>query len=143
MAISHRLGVLLVVAALALTACGHSDSDAASANAAACAAKDDLAASVQTVVNDLKAGNLGDARSHLPEVQTRASDLKSAISDLSRSEQQQLDPLTTKLDTAIDNLKSATNLRDLRTALAEVTIDLANLLDQLRSDLQCSSSAPS
>jgi hypothetical protein len=119
---------------LALQGCGGDD---ASATNRTCAAKDDLSASIRTVVDDVRAGNLGDARDHLDEVRSRASDLGSAVSDLGSQERDRLQPQVDKVRDELKDLTSATSLSELSSGVTTVTSSASALFSDLGDDLSC------
>lgn len=123
----------LLAVVLALGACG----DDNSASDQACAARDDLSAAIQKVVDDVKAGNFGDARADLADVRTQAADLRTAVSDLAQKERDKLEPQTDQLKDDLDQLKSATSLDQLSTGLASAATTAQALVSQVESDLGC------
>jgi hypothetical protein len=132
-------GLLVAVVALAvlLAACG-SGSSSGSATDRACSAKDDLSASLRKVGQDAKAGNLGDALDQLSDARTKASDLASAVSDLTAQEKTRLQPQIQAFQEDLKALGDVRSVSDLRSALTALQASSTRLTNDLDEDLDCS-----
>ena len=132
------MAVLAVVSVLllGLQGCG-SGSDGPSAKDQACTAKDDLSTSIKTVVDDVKAGNLGNARDHLGAVRSSASDLASAVSDLGSQQRKTLQPQVDEIRGELESLSNATSLTELSAGVSALTSSASTLFSDLGDDLGC------
>jgi uncharacterized protein (DUF3084 family) len=124
----------LLVVALTLPACGGGGD---SSTDQACAAKDDLSHAIQKVVDDVKAGNLGDATDDLATVRTRAADLKKAVADLSSEERKKVQPQVDSLEQQVQGLRGVTSLTQLQTQVTAISGSASDLLDKVGEDLSC------
>lgn len=126
---------VLAVLGLSLVACGSGDT---SATDRACSARDDLSTSVQKVVSDLKAGNLGDAKDQLSDVKSKVSALGDAVGDLSSQEKNELQPQVQQVQDDLKALTGVTSLTELRTAFTTLNSSASALVKDLGTDLKCS-----
>ena len=143
----HPLSLLaaLALAAATLAGCGDDDgsgNSSGSADSAAteavCTARTDLTDALNTVVDDAKAGNFGDARQHGTDVRTSADQLKTAVGDLGQDERDKLQPQVDQLTADLQKVTDATSLAELQATLVTVRTELGELVDTLKSDLGCS-----
>lgn len=126
---------VLAVLGLGLVGCG---SGGTSATDRACSARDDLSTSVQKVVTDLKAGNLGDAKDQLGDVKSKVSALGDAVGDLGSQEKDELQPQVQQVQDDLKALTGASSLTELRTAFTTLNTSVTALVNDLGTDLKCS-----
>ncbi|WP_017936383.1 hypothetical protein [Nocardioides sp. Iso805N] len=126
---------VLAVLSLGLVACG---SDDTSATDKACSARDDLSTSVQKVVTDLKAGNLGNAKDQLSDVKSKLSALGDAVGDLKSQEKDELQPQVQQVQDDLKALTDVSSLTELRTAFTTLDSSASALVKDLGTDLKCS-----
>lgn len=105
--------------------------------AAVCEAGDNLRDSVADVVDDLRSGNLDDARDELDDVRSDRDALTSAIDDLGAAERDRLQPESDQLSTDIDALSDASGLSGWQSALSDVRSSLGDLVDSVDTNLGC------
>jgi phage shock protein A len=126
-----------VLVAVGVAGCGSSNSSA-SAEDKVCAARADVRDSLAKVADDVRAGNLGDAKDALGDVQTAVDGLKSAIAELGAQERDKLQPQLDQLRTDMDHLRAANSLSAVQAAAATAAMHLATLVSSIQSDLNCS-----
>lgn len=138
---STTLRASLLVAALSvatagLTACGSDDEPTAEEQA--CAARDDLSQAVQTVTDDLKSANLGDAKDSAADISPALDNLSSALSDLGAEEREKLQPQADQISAELDGLGDASSLSDLQSIISSVGTQISTLVGDIKTDLDCS-----
>jgi hypothetical protein len=121
-----------------VTGCGGSSSSAPSAADNVCAARTDVRNAVSKVADDVRAGNLGDAKKALTGVETAVDNLRSAVTELGAEERDKLQPQVDKLRTDLNQLKSASSVSQAQTAAATAASDLGTLVETIGTDLGCS-----
>lgn len=130
--------VTAVLVAVGVTGCGGSSSSAPSAADKVCSARTDVRNAVGKVADDVRAGNLGNAKSALTGVETAVDHLGSAVAELAAEERDKLQPQVDKLRTDLNRLKSAGSVSEAQTAAATAASDLGALVNSIGTGLGCS-----
>jgi uncharacterized phage infection (PIP) family protein YhgE len=127
-----------VVAVLTITtvACG-SDDDASTKQEQFCDDASSFESAVSQLVDDVKAGNFGDAKDQLSKVESRFSSLQSSAkhpaSDTRSTVEGQLDDLKSTLQ----GLTSVGSLGDIESTLNEAGSQLQDALSSITDALSC------
>lgn len=127
------LSVTIILATTALVGCGEDDSAAAQV----CDDRAALSSAVQTVVDDLGAGNLGDAKEHLAQVRTAFDDLAASIDALAAEEKEDLQPQVEQIKADLEAAGGTGSLTELQTSWTIITRGVAGLIADVADDLDC------
>ncbi len=135
-----RAGALAVVLLTLLAACGDSESGSPTAEEQVCTAEAALSASVDQVVEDVKAVNLGQARDNWQTVQDDAAQLQAAVAELASETREELAPLVDELRTTVGSVTDATSLEELGSTLDSAEQQLNQIVSTATRDLDCPAS---
>ncbi len=127
------LAVTVVVASSALVACGEDDSAAA----AVCDDRAALSTAVQAVVDDLGAGNFGDAKEHLADARAAFDDLAASIGELAADEKEDLQPQVDQIKADLEAAGGVGSLTELQTSWTIISRGVAGLIADVADDLDC------
>jgi hypothetical protein len=103
------------------------DGSATGASVAVCDAAEGVRSSFQTVVDDVRARNFGDAKTSASQVGTELAGLATAVDDLADEKQAAIEPDLETARDAIGSLSDAGSLADITAALgtARTSVDSA------------------
>lgn len=132
----RKFSWLMVPALLAGTVVACSD-DEPSASEQVCDARTDLRSAVNTVVDDVRAGNFGQARDDLQGVSSAFDELKSATDDLAGEQREALSPDVEQLQADVSALTDVSNLDQLGANLSTIQNDVQSIFDEISSSLDC------
>lgn len=124
---------VMAVSVMVLVSCSSSASSAQKV----CDAKDNVKSAISSVQSDVRAGNFGQARDGLSDVQKAFDQLESEAKNLASDEKTKLQPQIDAITTSVTDLKSATSLSDLTTDLSTIGTQLQTLYTDLTNDLHC------
>jgi outer membrane murein-binding lipoprotein Lpp len=123
---------IISAALLLLAGCGGQ-----SASDRVCDARSELGSAVEGVVDELGAGNLGDARDQVPDVQDAYDELNAAVDELSAEQADELRPQVEAIRSDLQGLDDAADVDDLRQRIDAVGDDISSLTSQVADQLSC------
>lgn len=128
--------LLLATAALAVTVAGACGDDQ-SPEEAFCDARDDLSSSVQSVVDDARAGNFGEAQDGLDDVEAAADEVAETGEDLGADTRAEVQGDVDELRSTLDTLGAASSLEELGASLEDATASIDGIVDALGNTVDC------
>jgi predicted nucleic acid-binding Zn-ribbon protein len=126
---------LLVSAGFLLAACS---SSAPTASQKVCDDRAQLNQAVSTVVNDLKSGNLGQAKDDASAVGEAVDNLSQSAQGLQTEQSQALSPQIDHLKKTASSLRNASSLSDLQSGFSSLKSQLQSISSQIGDSLKCS-----
>ena len=133
----HRTTALassaLLAGAVLLGACG----DDESAGDRVCEDRSDVRDGLSELVDDVAAGNFGEAQDELSDVEEDLRELQDSFSDLSAEEREQLQPEIDELESQVRALGDAESMDDLSAGADDVVSTLDSILGQIGDSLSC------
>ncbi len=127
---------LLVVGLLAVTAAG-CGSDSTSPQQQACDDSATLKDSVQKLVDDVKQGNLGDAKDQVSTVKTDFEAFTASVKDLAETEKSAVQDDVDTIKSTLGDLTSASSLSDVEGTLTKARSQLQSAVDDVTKTLSC------
>jgi uncharacterized protein with von Willebrand factor type A (vWA) domain len=127
--------VMLTFVGGVLGGCG---SSAPSASEKVCNDRAALKSAVSTAVTDLRAGNFGEARTHLSGISDAFTRLQKSAQDLKAEESEALRPQIDEVTTTLSKVTSSQSLTQLRTNLDTLGNQIGTLSTHIASTLKCS-----
>ena len=119
---------------MALLGCSSKES----ASDRVCDARADLRTSLTAAVDEVKAGNFGQARDSAAEARTAFDDLTEAAGDLKGDTAQAVQPDVDQLRTSVGQLTDVTSLQQLSGQLQTILDDVGAVLGTISDSLDCS-----
>ena len=108
-----------------------------SASDRVCDARSELRSAVEGVVDEIGAGNVGEARDQVPDVQEAYDDLDAALDELSAEQAEELRPQVEAIRSDLQGLGDAADVDDLRDRINTVGDDISSLTSQVADQLSC------
>lgn len=108
-----------------------------SAGERVCDDRSELREQVQDVMDDVAAGNLGDARDGLDDVRQGYDELRSSVGDLAADERDELQPQVDELESQIAALGDAESADDLSATASQAVDSAKSILRQVGATLDC------
>lgn len=129
--------VLLAVSIAACSGGGDDDSPTEQARQQVCSDISGFKSSVNTLVEDVKKGNFGDAKDQLSKVQSELEDLTSSAKKLAKSTKSDVENQLDKVQTTLSGLTSASSLTDVQDTINEAGDQLSNAVNSITGVLSC------
>ncbi|MCW2522062.1 MAG: hypothetical protein JWO63_397 [Frankiales bacterium] len=134
----HACAVLLLACGIFLVACSSSKSSQASAKDEVCTARTGVQTAFQKVVDDLKALNIGQAKTDAAAVGTAVDALAAAQSNLSDSTKAEIEPDVNALKSSLASVRSATSRSEVTAALTSAKSSFQSALQSIGDVANCS-----
>src|SRR4051812_18079334 len=125
--------VVGLIAGLSLLGC----SSKSSAADRVCDARADLRTSLSKAVDDVKAGNFGQARDEVADARTAFDDLTKAASDLKGETAQEVQPQVDQLRASVSQLTDVTSLAQLSGQVQSILDEAGNVIGKISDSLDC------
>ena len=104
---------------------------------AVCRDASSFKSSVNKLVNDVKSGNFGDAKSQAATVKSDFQALESSAKDLASSKKSSVQSDLDSVKGTLDNLTSASSLSDIQSTLGKAQSELKNTANSITNTLSC------
>lgn len=104
-----------------------------------CDSRAQLSKDYQTLVDDLKAANFGDAKKQLAVLKTDVETLATNVSALAEDKKAEVQPQVDALKATLQGLSSVTSLADLQSQLDTAKTQFTSIVDQLKTTANCTS----
>jgi archaellum component FlaC len=131
------LFMLTAVAVLGAGCSSDDSSSSGSAQDAVCSDAGDFKDSVNTLVDDVKSGNFGDAKDQMSKVKSSFEDLESSAKDLASSKKSSVQDDLDSVKGTLGDLTSASSLSDIEDTLGEAESELEDAADSITKTLSC------
>jgi len=116
---------------------GGSSSSASSKQDAVCKDASTLQSSLDTLVNDVKNGNFGNAKDQVKTVQSDFESLRSSAKSLASAKKQTVQSDIDSVKKTLDGLQSASSLSDIQSTLTTAKTQIKDSVDSLTKTLKC------
>jgi len=103
-----------------------------------CDARAELRSSLSKAVDDVKAGNFGQARDEVADARTAFDDLTKAASDLKGETAEEVQPEVDQLRTSVSQLTDVTSLAQLSGQVQSILDEAGNVMGRISDSLDCS-----
>ena len=114
-----------------------SESSTSSKQDAVCKDASTLRSSIDTLVNDAKNGNFGNAKDQVKTVQSDFESLRSSAKSLAAAKKQTVQSDIDSVKETLDGLQSASSLSDIQSTLSTAKSQIGDSLDSLTKTLKC------
>jgi len=129
-------GTVLLVTTLG-AACSSDGGSAPSAEEKVCTDADNLKRAVSQLVDDLKAGNFGNASDQVSNVQSAFKALESSAKDLASDKKTSVQQDVSEFKATLGDLTSASSLADIQSTLDQAGSQLKKTANALTKTLSC------
>jgi outer membrane murein-binding lipoprotein Lpp len=132
--------VAVAIVAVVGTACGSSGGSSSSSKSqqdTVCSDAGTLQASIDTLVNDVKSGNFGNAKDQVKKVESDFRSLQSSAKSLAASKKQDVQSDVDTVKQTLDGLQSANSLSDIQGTLTTAKTQIKDSVDSLTKTLKC------
>jgi hypothetical protein len=136
--ITTRAAASLLLVGLTLSGCSSATVASPTAEQQVCTARTDLKTAYDKVVADLKAANLGDAKTSLAGVSTALSALVSAEQGLATEKKAAIQPQIDALKATVEGLSSATTAAELGAGITTARTQFTAVIDSVATTANCS-----